>query len=190
MNQIRSVVYGTSLLLAIVILIFSAGPERAYFFAFAAFVILFLSLIPGGIYALFPNGVGRVPFQKAKKAFGISSFFFAAVYACLGWKSRLFASEGIPAWALFAGAAALLLLAILTITSVKAIKHRMRPWWKPLHRSVYAAGGLAAVHMYGLMLFLRVAHGWRIVFLLLVVGLLLVQLIRFVRSFSSVSPKE
>jgi len=189
MNQIRSVVYGMSLFLAIAILIFSAGPERTYFFGFGAHGLLVLSLIPGGVYALFPNGVGRVPFQKAKKAFGISSFFFATVYACLGWKSRLFASEGIPAWALFAGAVALLLLAVLTITSVKAIKHRMRPWWKPLHRSVYVAGGLAAVHFYGLMLSLQAAHGWRIVFWLLIGGLLLVQLIRFVRFLCSAPSK-
>lgn len=190
MNLIRPIVYGVSLLLAIALLVFSAAPERSYFFGFGTFALLFLSLIPGGVYALFPNGVGRVPFQKAKKALGISSFFFAVVYAFFGWRSGLFSDRFIPSWALLAGAGALLVLAVLTITSVKAIKHRMRPWWKPLHRSVYVAGALAATHIYGLLRSLQVAHEWRIMFWLLVIALTLIQLIRFVRSRSSPLPKE
>lgn len=186
MHPIRAFVSGMSFVGGIGLYVGAPASLRAELFGLVACFLLFLSLIPGGVYALFPNGWGRVPFQKAKKALGISAFFFAAVYAVLGWRSGLFASGAFSLWTLGAGIVAGGLLAVLTVTSIHAIKQRMRPWWKPLHRSVYAAGVLAAIHGYALMMHVGITRSWLNLFILFVGVLTSIQLIRFTRFLLSI----
>jgi sulfoxide reductase heme-binding subunit YedZ len=116
-------------------------------------IFLYLSLLPSPLYEVFPMLPGKVPFQRAKKALGISAFFFTLIYS--SFIGYLF-SEGVlgdlTRWNLrdIVGMVTLLgaflILGVLAVTSIKAIKHRIRSWWKSLHRFVYLAGGLAAVH--------------------------------------------
>lgn len=181
MHPIRTFVYTASFVGGVGLYLVAPVSIRAEFFGLGACFLLFLSLIPGGVYALLPNGWGRVPFQKAKKALGISAFFFAAMYALLGWRSGLFTSGVFSPWTLGAGIVAGVLLAVLAITSLHAIKQRMRPWWKPLHRSVYAVGLLAAIHGYALMAHMGTSPTLLNMFLLLIGALTLVQLVRFSR---------
>ncbi len=154
-----------------------------------ALIFLYLSLLPSPLYEVFPNLPGKLLFQRAKKALGISSFFFAAAYATILWLALQRVADPGPVElevgqmvSAYTGAGALFILAVLAVTSIKAIKQRIRPWWKTLHRSVYLAAGLLAIHV-GNFSSSRTISPKFVVAYLLIEFLLLIQLIRFDRFF-------
>ncbi len=197
MKSIRAWVYVFAAAIGCAILSFSyfaervdwlLGMSRLKLFGLAASAFLYLSLVPSPLYEIFPELPGRVIFQRAKKALGISAFFFALVYGALFGFMLSEGSMGLPAsWNvketmfLGTGLGAFFILAILAITSIKAIKQRIRPWWKMLHRFVYLAGGLSAIHLALFTSFSSQSHAVRVGSFVLIEGLWLIQLIRFDR---------
>lgn len=160
-----------------------------------ALVFLYGSLLPSPLYEVFPALPGKLLFQRAKKALGISAFFFALVYlSCLflaiayglsvppsEWGMKVIARFVIEVGAVF-------ILGVLAITSIKAIKQRIRPWWKTLHRSVYLAGSLAVVDVALLASERKLNIAFLVVSYLLIEFLLFIQLIRFDRFFRARYP--
>lgn len=157
--------------------------------------VLYLSLLPSPLYEVFPGLPGKFVFQRAKKALGISSFVFAAVYAAILWLAfKRGLGPGPFEWGAMqiihvgTGASALFILALLAITSIKAIKQRIRPWWKTLHRFVYLAGALIVVHLATVASSQSRVSALFIVAYLLIEFLFLIQLIRFDRFFRARYP--
>jgi len=158
MKYIRGIIYIIALNLALLIEVVSRmrhiGPfhtSQTQWYGLAAVVFLYCSLLPTPLYLAWPNLPARKPAMRAKKAFGISAFFFAFLHSIYGW--LFFGSfYNLSFWglgeqvSLAIGLAALIILAALAVTSLKRLKRPMGPWWKRLHRFVYLAAFLTYVH--------------------------------------------
>jgi methionine sulfoxide reductase heme-binding subunit len=116
-----------------------------------ATVFLYLALLPGPLYAVFPKLPGARGGIQARRALGIN----AAVFSCLhGYHGYLSAGglEMLPYWgweynlSLALGGIAALILAVLAATSFDRAVAALGRAWKRLHRAVYVAGILILVH--------------------------------------------
>jgi DMSO/TMAO reductase YedYZ heme-binding membrane subunit len=121
-------------------------------FAFTAVIYLYISLLASPLYAVFPKAPLRVLYVKARKAIGVSAFFFALIHGSLAFNGLLGGFAGLlylPTKYLIAislSAIALFILSVMALTSLRYFIVRLGPWWKPLHRFVYVAGVLIIVH--------------------------------------------
>lgn len=133
---------------------------------------------------------GFRPALKVRRALGLYAFLYAAIHFGIfigldyGFDLRLVALELAEKRYILVGAAALLILLPLAITSTKGWQRRLGKGWKKLHRWVYLAGVLVIFHyiwvqkadigqplvwgaMVGILLLLRTpairkrAAGWR-----------------------------
>ena len=152
----------------------------------AALVLLVASLACTPAHRVF----GFRPAIKARRALGLYAFLYAAIHFSIfigldyGFDLRLVALELAEKRYILVGAAALLILLPLAITSTKGWQRRLGKGWKKLHRWVYLAGVLVIFHyawvqkadirqplvwgaILGVLLLLRVpairqqAAGWR-----------------------------
>ncbi len=133
---------------------------------------------------------GFRPALKVRRALGLYAFLYAAIHLAIfmgldyGFDLRLVALELAEKRYILVGAAALLILLPLAVTSTKGWQRRLGKAWKTLHRWVYLAGVLVIFHyiwvqksdirepivwgaILGVLLLLRVppirrrAAGWR-----------------------------
>lgn len=93
--------------------------------------------------------------EFARRAIGVSAFYFALLHASialfgqLGGIGELQYLPELFKWSLLGGAVALLVLAIMAVTSFdKVIKFMTFRKWKWLHRLVYTAGVLVILHIW------------------------------------------
>lgn len=95
---------------------------------------------------------GFRPAIKARRALGLYAFMYAAIHFAIfigldyGFDLRLVALELAEKRYILVGAAALLILVPLAVTSTKGWQRRLGKAWKKLHRWVYLAGALVIVH--------------------------------------------
>lgn len=95
---------------------------------------------------------GFRPAIKARRALGLYAFMYAAIHFAIfigldyGFDLRLVALELAEKRYILVGAAALLILVPLAVTSTKGWQRRLGKTWKKLHRWVYLAGALVIVH--------------------------------------------
>ena len=88
-----------------------------------------------------------------RRMLGVGAFCWAAAHLTLYVASLKFdlvhvASEILSRYYLTIGFVALLGLTALAITSTDGMVSRLGPWWKRLHRAVYAIAALAILHFF------------------------------------------
>jgi DMSO/TMAO reductase YedYZ heme-binding membrane subunit len=121
-------------------------------FAAIAALCLYTTLLVGPLYALFPGLRFRSAALAARRALGISTFWFAALHAYFGFFRFIGGFEGLAYWSgyfrrsLACGLVALVILGILTAASLPPAAARLGRGWKPMQRSLYAAAILTLAH--------------------------------------------
>ncbi|HVZ58266.1 MAG TPA: ferric reductase-like transmembrane domain-containing protein, partial [Patescibacteria group bacterium] len=122
-------------------------------YAFLATIYLYAALLVSPLYTVFPYLPLRIWYTKARRAIGVSAFFFAlihtyfAFFGQLGGFSGLFYLSNNFLVPVLLGFTALTILLILTLTSFdKAIAHLTFTKWKKLHRTVYLAALISVIH--------------------------------------------
>ncbi len=114
----------------------------------AAMVLLVASLACTPANTVF----GFRPAIKVRRALGLYAFLYAAIHFGIfigldyGFDLRLVALELAEKRYILVGAAALLILLPLAVTSTKGWQRRLGKVWKKLHRWVYLAGVLVIFH--------------------------------------------
>lgn len=88
-----------------------------------------------------------------RRMLGVGTFAWAALHLALYLASVKYdlafaASEILHRYYLTIGFVAVLGLALLAATSTDAMLSRLGPWWKRLHRAVYAIAALAILHFF------------------------------------------
>jgi sulfoxide reductase heme-binding subunit YedZ len=113
-----------------------------------AMILLVLSLACTPVNTLF----GFTQVLRVRRALGLYAFLYAAVHFAIflgvdyGFDVGLIWLELADKRYILVGAAALLILTPLAVTSTKGWQRRLKKTWKHLHRFVYAAGILVIVH--------------------------------------------
>jgi sulfoxide reductase heme-binding subunit YedZ len=113
-----------------------------------ALVILMASLIPTPL----ARWSGIKALVRARKPLGLYAFAYASLHLGIyvGWDYGFDLGFVIRAVLsspfIWAGAASVLILSALAITSTRAWQRRLGPGWKALHRLVYLAATLAGLH--------------------------------------------
>ena len=121
-------------------------------FANTSVLFLYFTLLASPLYATFPKLPLRAVYIKARKALGVSAFFFGlfhalmAFFISIGGFSGLANITGIYLTSIILGAISLFILTILAITSLKYCIKKLGKYWKPLHRMAYIAGILILIH--------------------------------------------
>lgn len=115
-------------------------------------LLLYLALIPGPLYSVFPRLPGRAVFVAARRALGVSAAVTAGLHgyhSIVDWIGGL---DGLKYWgtdycvSLLLGAIAWIILVALAATSFDLAASRMGARWKQLHRGVYVAALLVVAH--------------------------------------------
>lgn len=103
--------------------------------------------------------------EFARRAIGVSAFYFAFLHAAialfgqLGGIGQIQYLPDLFKWSLLGGAVALVVLAMMAVTSFdKVIKFMSFRKWKWLHRLVYTAGVLVILHIW--MIGTHLAYDW------------------------------
>ncbi len=139
LKYIRRIIFAFSFVLAIGLY---AYAQTAYgsqdlkqirlvqFYAFSSFTFLYFSLLASPLFAAFPQLPGRALYIKARKALGVSAFFFGVLHGYVAFFGSLggFAGLGFLSErylsAIVLSASALFILSLLAVTSLQ----RMIVW--------------------------------------------------------------
>ncbi|HLD20103.1 MAG TPA: ferric reductase-like transmembrane domain-containing protein [Patescibacteria group bacterium] len=122
------------------------------YFANTSVLFLYFTLLASPLYATFPKLPLRAVYIKARKALGVTAFFFGlfhalmAFFISIGGFSGLSNLTGIYLISIILGAISLFILTILAITSLKYCIKKLGRYWKPLHRMIYIAGIFILIH--------------------------------------------
>jgi DMSO/TMAO reductase YedYZ heme-binding membrane subunit len=126
------------------------------FYALTAVSFLYLALLAGPFCFTFRTTLPpkfRAKYLFARRAIGVSAFYFAFLHANLAFFGQLGGFNGLaflsPTYliAIACSGTALTILFLLAITSFDKVITKMTfPKWKALHRFIYLAGVLAIVH--------------------------------------------
>ena len=121
-------------------------------FAFTALFFLYLALLISPLYQSFPGIPFKAVAVKARRALGVSAFFFAflhgsiVVFSYFGGLDGLLHLPDAYRNAIVAGSVSLGILSILAVTSFDWAVKKMGKYWKRIHRLVYLAGYLVLYH--------------------------------------------
>lgn len=122
-------------------------------FGFASLVYLYLSLLAGPFCYTFSSFPYKVQYLKARRALGVSAFYFAFIHSYLAFFGQLEGFSGLGfltntyLLSIILGFIALVILFLMTITSLNiAIRWLNFKRWRFLHRFVYLAGILILIH--------------------------------------------
>lgn len=152
---ILTALYGVSL---VVFVIYTIPPGQlqvirlTQYYALAAISLLYLTLLCSPLTITFPNLPFKGLLMKARKACGISSFFFGLVHATLAFFWQLGGFSGLSFLsvtylvAITISTIALIILTTLAITSLAYFKVKLGKYWDTIHRFVYLAGILIILH--------------------------------------------
>jgi DMSO/TMAO reductase YedYZ heme-binding membrane subunit len=120
--------------------------------AFASVINLYLALIASPLYSALPNLALKPIHIRARRAIGVSAFFFALLHAYFAFFTQLGGFSGlfylssrylIPITLSFT---ALVILSLMASTSFDFIVRKLGTRWKTLHRFVYLAAFLIVIH--------------------------------------------
>jgi sulfoxide reductase heme-binding subunit YedZ len=124
--------------------------ELTHFLGKTALNFLLLSLAISPVIKRFKQPL----LIRVRRLLGLYSFAWVSLHLLvfiwldLQWEFLLFFDEVIKRPYLSFGAVALIILLLLSITSVNAIKRKMKRHWLTLHRFVYWAVLFATIHYY------------------------------------------
>lgn len=131
--------------------IFYFGPEPGQYIlewmGQSALAMLFVTLMISSVHRLW-----RVPLVRYRRRVGVSAFLYAlghlfafAVFI-LGLDVALLGQEIIKRPYILVGMSGFVILAVLAVTSQHALKRHLAFRWIQIHRCIYWAAGLAALH--------------------------------------------
>jgi len=160
-HHIRKIVLLLNFFLALSIYLYvtttiaSEGLETirlTQFFAFAAVTNLYLALLASPLFSAFPNLKIKPVYIRARRAIGVSAFFFALLHAYFAFFELL---GGFPGLAylnsryltpIIFSTTALFILSLMASTSFDFMVKKLGTRWKLLHRLVYVAAFLIVLH--------------------------------------------
>jgi len=149
--------------------------QQAYGFICLGYLYIAMIISPLG-HIIGKQHMGHVNF--ARRAIGVSAFYFALLHALIALFGQLGGLEQIQylpdlfKWSLLGGAFGLIVLGLMVLTSFdKAIQFMTFRKWKWLHRLVYAAGIFIILHVW--MIGTHLAYTWVQIVGFVAVGLLL-----------------
>jgi DMSO/TMAO reductase YedYZ heme-binding membrane subunit len=143
---------------------------------------------PGPLYVVAPSLSGKALWTRARRALGICSAVFAGLHAHYGFNGFVGGFEGLEFWSwdynlsLLLGMIALVILAVLALTSFDRVVAAMGRGWKRLHRLVYLAGLLTLVHVVSVTIHVVNLKPWLIGDFVALVLLLLLEVLRLRHS--------
>ncbi len=162
LSNIRFYVLTSSILfsLAVYIFILQTIPEGTLqnirltqIYALTAVSFLYFALLPDGLAAVFPRFPFRTQYTKARRAIGVSAFYFATLHASFAFFGQLGGFPGLfflsdkYLLAISLSFTALVILSLMAATSFDFMVAKLTfPRWKMLHRFVYLAATLIAIH--------------------------------------------
>lgn len=122
-------------------------------YALTAVIYLYFTLLASPLVRLFPGFPFRAKYIQARRAIGVSAFFFGAVHAYFaffgelgGFESLLFLNSTYLI-AITLSTAALIILTLMALTSFDFMIDKLGyKRWKFLHRFVYLAGFFIIIH--------------------------------------------
>jgi len=194
-KNIRKIVLGFSFLLAILIyyLVKTKVPSEslqitrlAQAYALTSVTYLYFALLASPLYSLLPNLPFKALYFTARRAIGVSAFFFSATHAAiadfglLGGPLNFFALPNKYQLAIVFSGTALFILTLMASTSFDSMQKRLGRNWKKLHRFVYLAA--AAILIHALMLgshFIDLSSTIPKIFFIALSVLLVLEAIRF-----------
>lgn len=122
-------------------------------FALSAITLLYLTILVSPLLFTFPELPYGNEYKKARRALGVSAFYFGLLHTLLTFFGQLGGFEGLSflsdkyVIAISMSVTALIILFLMSATSIDfVIKKMSYPRWKFLHRFVYLAGVLILIH--------------------------------------------
>lgn len=122
-------------------------------YALTAFLYLYVTLMATPVTRFFPLLPYRGQYLRARRALGVSAWYFAVLHASFAFFGQLGGFEGLAFLnntyliALSFGFLALVILSVMTVTASDVVVNKLTfPKWKILHRFVYIAGIALLVH--------------------------------------------
>lgn len=152
---------GFSLLLAIVIYLYVTNKyinsslqiiRLTQFYALTAVTYLYFALLASPLYMVFPKLPTKGWHLVARRAIGVSAFFFALTHASLAFFGLIGGFPGLRFLslkyliAISCSFTALLILSAMAATSFNFMVKKLGKKWKMLHRLVYLAALLITIH--------------------------------------------
>ena len=154
-----------------------------------AIVLLLLSLAVTPLITV----TGWRKLSTIRKSLGVWSAIYAFLHMLVfvgldyAFSLRFILLDGLPTKPyILVGLAALLILIPLGLTSTKGMQKRLGKTWKKLHRWVYAAGILAAIHFIWVR---KVAFGQPTIYAILIAVLLIARIPSVRTWLGSLRPK-
>lgn len=187
-KHVRKIIYAINLGLALIIFVTFLGNNTKLNQAFALLSLsyLYITLLISPIYSAFPNLPEKPLLIRARRALGISAFFFASLHGFIGFFIQLQGFYGLEflsekyIQSIILGLTSLSILLIMTITSFEFFVRRLGKKWKMIHRLVYVAAVLIVFH--ALILgshYMDLRSDVALISLFLIVLLLVLELFRF-----------
>lgn len=156
-------------------------------YALTSVIYLYFALLASPLVRFFPGLPFRAKYIQARRAIGVSAFFFGAVHAYFAFFGELGGFEGLQFLnstyliAITLSTAALTILTLMALTSFDFMIDKLGyKRWKFLHRFVYLAGLFIIIH--ALMLgstFTDLSTAIPVIFGIALVFLLLLESVRF-----------
>lgn len=122
-------------------------------YALLAILYLYLAVIASPLFSVFPNLSFRPTYILARRALGVSAFWFAFLHANIAFFLQLQGFQGLGFLsskyliALGLSFFALIVLLAMTLTSFDKIIAKLgNKRWKMIHRTVYLAGIAVLIH--------------------------------------------
>ncbi|HVV66956.1 MAG TPA: ferric reductase-like transmembrane domain-containing protein [Candidatus Saccharimonadales bacterium] len=126
--------------------------EQTY--GFISLFLLYIALLASPLTKVFPNIPLKVEYLHARRAIGVSAFYYAALHVYITFFDQLDGFNGIKylnntyKWSLLFGIFALAVLFIMAATSINwIVDHMGYKHWKLLHRVVYFASLAVLLHI-------------------------------------------
>lgn len=123
-------------------------------FGFISLILLYVAIITSPLTKVFANLPGKAQYLHARRAIGVSAFYYAALHVYITFFMQLDGFGGIKylnstySWSLLFGIFALAVLFIMAATSFDWVVKRMGyKHWKLLHRLVYLASLAVLSHL-------------------------------------------
>ncbi len=123
-------------------------------FGFMSLALMYCAIVISPFMKVFPNTPGKAAIVHARRAIGVSAFYYAALHTYLTFFEQLNGFSGIPyldqryTMSLLFGVFTLGVLCIMAATSFDRVVDKMGyKHWKLLHRLVYLASLALLVHV-------------------------------------------
>lgn len=124
------------------------------FYGFISLLLLYIAILASPLTKAFPKLPGKEGYLHARRAIGVSAFYYALLHVYITFFQQLDGFKGIKylnktySISIFLGVIALGVLFIMAATSLDwVVDHMGYKHWKLLHRLVYIASVAVLIHV-------------------------------------------